>query len=45
MLYIYYNFGHSSSNHGLDEIKSRLSSGILAIIQSKICLPIPYQKT
>jgi archaellum component FlaC len=28
-----------------DEIKSRLNSGMLAIIQSKICLPISYQKT
>jgi hypothetical protein len=29
-----------------DEIKSRLNSGMLAIIQSRIfCLPISYQKT
>jgi hypothetical protein len=29
-----------------DEIKSRLNSGMLAIIQSKIfCFPVSYQKT
>jgi hypothetical protein len=28
-----------------DEIKNRLNSGMFAFIQSKICLPLSYQKT
>jgi hypothetical protein len=35
----------TNQNDIRDEIKSRLDSGMLAIIQSKIfCLPVTYQK-
>jgi hypothetical protein len=35
----------TNQNDIRDEIKGRLNSGMFAIIQYKICLPVSYQKT